>query len=61
MTKEKPSRFTAWGLLHTFSFFQFYSNLSVFLEVCYGYSWINHASLITSAKLDYFIYKSKKL
>lgn len=41
--------------------FQFYPNLSVFLEVCFGYSWSNHVILITSAKLEHLVYKSKKL
>ena len=41
--------------------FQFYPNLSVFLEVGFGYSWFNHVILIMVAKLDHFIYKTKKL
>ena len=32
-----------------------------FLEVCSGHSWFNHVILITLAKLDHFVYKTKKL
>ena len=56
--KQKPSRFTARGFLHTFSFSIFILTFRSCVSVTHG---INHVILITVANLDHFVYKNKKL